>query len=289
MMKNPESKRPVTVEDLLRLKRAERPPAEFWTRFEQELRAKQLAAIVAKKPWWRTAPHFLTDWTRYRLPVGAAAILAVTFVSVRSFQSSTPPAQFTSAAAESASEVAVATTPTAEVPPVAAQVIVASVPPAEASASLVAASDAPLDTEGTPSASTAQSTSSFVSAETSSFVSAETAEIKGPSPTAEAMAANLAVLKETHPELVGRYLGAGGFEKRGMPERKQAVDPLTQMKGPADLHRERLLSAGFPTATATAATMRTGERIARRISSDRLREELGGRFVAAGNSLGVKF
>ena len=39
---NPESTRPIVIEDLLRLKRAERPPAEFWSTFDRELRAKQL-------------------------------------------------------------------------------------------------------------------------------------------------------------------------------------------------------------------------------------------------------
>ena len=34
----------VTLEDLLRVKRAEQPPAEFWTDFERGMRAKQLAA-----------------------------------------------------------------------------------------------------------------------------------------------------------------------------------------------------------------------------------------------------
>lgn len=41
-----------TLETLLRLKRAERPDADFWRDFEQGLREKQLAAIVEPKPWW---------------------------------------------------------------------------------------------------------------------------------------------------------------------------------------------------------------------------------------------
>ena len=53
---NHEKKRAVTIEDLLHLKRTERPPAEFWTHFERDLRAKQLAALVEKRPWWRTLP-----------------------------------------------------------------------------------------------------------------------------------------------------------------------------------------------------------------------------------------
>ena len=40
--------KPVSLEDLLRLKRAERPAPEFWVQFERELRAKQLAALVTQ-------------------------------------------------------------------------------------------------------------------------------------------------------------------------------------------------------------------------------------------------
>ncbi|HEX7631152.1 MAG TPA: hypothetical protein VF388_03390 [Lacunisphaera sp.] len=71
----------VTVEDLLRLKRAERPEAEFWTKFERELRQKQLTALMEKRPWWQELPQFLAR--RAYLPVGATAILAFTLVSVK--------------------------------------------------------------------------------------------------------------------------------------------------------------------------------------------------------------
>ena len=49
----PHRQRPVSLEDLLRLKRAERPPAEFWQDFDRQLRAKQLAALVQSRPWWQ--------------------------------------------------------------------------------------------------------------------------------------------------------------------------------------------------------------------------------------------
>lgn len=64
----------VSLEDLLRLKRAERPPAEFWLDFEKSLRGKQLAAIVEKRPWWRTWPSL----SRWSVPLGAAAALTMT-------------------------------------------------------------------------------------------------------------------------------------------------------------------------------------------------------------------
>ena len=77
-------RRPVTIEDLVRLKRAERPPAEFWPEWDRQLRTKQLAAILDKRPWWRDAlPRLGLALGRYHLPLGATAILALTILTVR--------------------------------------------------------------------------------------------------------------------------------------------------------------------------------------------------------------
>jgi hypothetical protein len=75
------------LEDLLHLKRAERPPAEFWAGFDQELRQKQLAALVERKSWWRAEFASLGRSRWLGFPVGAAAILAVTLVSVQRYSS----------------------------------------------------------------------------------------------------------------------------------------------------------------------------------------------------------
>jgi hypothetical protein len=74
-----------TIEELLRLKRAERPSGEFWTEFERDLRTKQLAAIIEKRPWWVALrlPQAARQLARYQLPVGAAAVLALGFVVIR--------------------------------------------------------------------------------------------------------------------------------------------------------------------------------------------------------------
>jgi hypothetical protein len=79
----------VTLEDLLRLKRAERPSPEFWARFEQDLRVKQLAAIVEKRPWWCTLrlPQAGRLLARFQVPVGAAAILALSLVTLAEYRS----------------------------------------------------------------------------------------------------------------------------------------------------------------------------------------------------------
>jgi hypothetical protein len=81
-----ENPRKVTVEDLIRLKRAERPPQEFWAQYDAQMRAKQLAAIVVRRPWWDGAAHVLARLTRYSLPVGAAAAVTLTWIGVRHLQ-----------------------------------------------------------------------------------------------------------------------------------------------------------------------------------------------------------
>jgi len=78
----------VTLEELLRLKRAERPDPEFWCRFEHDLRAKQLAAIVEPRPWWIALrlPQAARVLVRFQLPMGAAAALALGFIVVREYR-----------------------------------------------------------------------------------------------------------------------------------------------------------------------------------------------------------
>lgn len=71
----------VSLEDLLRLKRAERPAPEFWAEFENQLRHKQLAAIVDKRPWWRRISA--TNLAKISIPAGATAVIAFTLVAVR--------------------------------------------------------------------------------------------------------------------------------------------------------------------------------------------------------------
>ncbi len=89
-MKEIRPKSPVTLEDLLRFKRVEKPDAAFWTQFEQDFRAKQLAAAVERRRWWFGLPRIMPRLVRLSLPVGATAVLALTFVTVRQQPSSQP-------------------------------------------------------------------------------------------------------------------------------------------------------------------------------------------------------
>jgi hypothetical protein len=110
-MSKPEHSSRVTLEDLLRLKRAEKPGPEFWVNFEQELRQKQLTALVQKRRWWHEVPVLLNR--RLYLPAGAAAIVAFTLVTVRY---STPVAQVVNTAPQiAAADPAVETLASTEV------------------------------------------------------------------------------------------------------------------------------------------------------------------------------
>jgi len=71
----------ITLEELLRLKRAERPREDFWVKFEHQLREKQLTALLERRPWWQAMPAVLGR--RAYLPIGATAVLALTLVVVR--------------------------------------------------------------------------------------------------------------------------------------------------------------------------------------------------------------
>ncbi len=79
--------RKVSLEEVLRLKRLERPEPAFWDQFEKQLREKQLAAIVAKRPWWQLDfGRVMAGVARARVPVGAAAVLTLTFLVVREYR-----------------------------------------------------------------------------------------------------------------------------------------------------------------------------------------------------------
>jgi hypothetical protein len=71
--KKDSEKRTVTLEQLLQLKRSERPQPAFWEEFDRELRRRQLAALVTVKPWHERMAHAALSFLRRSAPVGAAA------------------------------------------------------------------------------------------------------------------------------------------------------------------------------------------------------------------------
>jgi hypothetical protein len=63
----------VQVEDLLRLKRAERPDAAFWDTFDRQLHQRMLQTLVKKDPWYAQVLRGATGRIAQTTAVGAAA------------------------------------------------------------------------------------------------------------------------------------------------------------------------------------------------------------------------
>lgn len=292
-MMQPDSKRPVTLEDILRLKRAERPPAEFWTQFDRELRAKQLSALVEKRPWWKTL-SFAPAWTalrRYHLPLGATAVLAVTIFSVREYRApKTAPSMTPVAAAEISvptATVAVAVSTAVPAPHVVEAAVVQAVGAddvasthaepavlqvAESANHFVLSSAATPDGDITPLITMA----GVPGSEDSTSVS----------PSARLIADNLAALQSDDSVVPSSLLGgARAFEVRTVA-RNKPVEPLAQMRVPSGSRRSALITNA--TLVSTTAPVVTSERAARGLSDERLYERIS-RVNAQGAGMLVKF
>jgi len=75
-------KKEVKIEELLRLKRAERPSETFWNDFDRELHQRMLQTLVKKDPWYIQLLRGVTGRIAQTSAVGAAAVL-LAFVAVR--------------------------------------------------------------------------------------------------------------------------------------------------------------------------------------------------------------
>jgi hypothetical protein len=184
-MSHHEPRSRVTLEDLLRLKRAERPDPEFWNKFEVELRQKQLAALVERRRWWQDLPQLFAR--RAYVPIGAAAVLTFTVVSVRNYTPTTV------GPGESVSTVSIAAE-TAAIPSMIAAV--AEQAPVEVVV--------PTTEPAAPVARTEVRLSERMPAQTEGLVpwSAPAPD----SPSARSIARNLAKLEQLEPELVNALL-----------------------------------------------------------------------------------
>jgi hypothetical protein len=93
----------VTLEDLLRLKRHERPPAEYWTRFDRELNERVWRTLVQPKESWTSRLFGVFGRQARWITVGAVSTLALALTWLGNsqaplkFASNTAPAQTVSA------------------------------------------------------------------------------------------------------------------------------------------------------------------------------------------------
>lgn len=242
----PESR--VTVEDLLRLKRAERPSAEFWVQFESEFRAKQLKLALDKKPWWLALPRGLSR-AFLPVPLGAAAALAITFVAVRHYEQP---------AIEPLAPVADAVNPVAPVAPAIAD--------EDYFATSVATYEINADETAQPDLEMIAASEHEDSASSSAMAQAERPRASGPSPSARIIAANLAAASK-EPEL------AHFQELLPLAPRSAAFEvkePMASVSAPRDQKLNRLYGSSQLVNHLQEGPRPSGlvERMARRLSED---------------------
>ncbi|MBI3876903.1 MAG: hypothetical protein HY300_13285 [Verrucomicrobia bacterium] len=209
-MPNQDHRPQVTVEQLLRLKRAERPTDEFWTRFDRELRQKQLAALVEKRPWWQQVPQFLVR--RTYLPIGATAILAFTLVSVK-YYAPTELARVDESAGSPAVTVADNSAP-ARVEQSAPAPVAPAVSEVAATTRTEVAAQPAID-DRVPVAAPAATSAPVSAGDAAALIAwSAPAATETNSPSARNIAANIAQLEQTEPDLVSALNGRRNLTPR---------------------------------------------------------------------------
>lgn len=260
-MQNPESNPKVSLEELLRLKRAERPSQEFWQNFEREMRQKQLTALVKKRHWWHDMPMLLGR--RVYLPAGAAAAVAFSLVSLR-FLSPQPVAEI-----ENTAPLVAVVEPEMEELPV---TVVAGLPTREeasyrAESRMVSIEPAPVRSQ--------------VSDENPVVV----ASSEMTTPSSRSIAANLARLAQSEPELVNSVMGS----RLSSPARTLAIASVQSEIEADSGQRYRLIAryADRALSPQPVAPASVRERIARRLGDD-LVDDIS-RIGVKGSRVSLKF
>jgi len=267
-----QSTKAVTVEDLLRLKRAERPAAEFWSQFDDALRAKQLAAIVERRPWWRIEFRGVAaGLARLRVPVGLAAVAVLSFVTVQQFRA---PTNLASEAPVNDADVAGGTVVSVNG---GALVAVTTTDPNLVNAALEAVVDA--DNAVAPALASAEVRSSVGAAVTSLSLAAAAA-----SPVSEESGALATVGLASNLRSL-RASGFTGLDSTGVAmlelgtlrssARAASVEePLARVTSPTESRRERLAAlvapASMKSLSSAGSPDRVRERMISRLSEDEL-------------------
>ncbi len=248
------------------MKRAERPSPEFWVRFEQELRQKQLTALVQKRRWWHDLPVLVSR--RIVVPAGAAAIVAFTFISVRMVNPVTVSRVDAPVPSAAVTLQAVELLPATEVP--------ISDPRDEVHDAVVAAA-------GTNLAHAAVPASGDVT-ESIELQPLPAADLILDSPSAKSIAANLARLEQSEPELVNAVMGG----RLSAPARIQpARASLEEAAAPAPKYRLIARYADHSLTPEPSAPAPVRERIARRLGDD-ITERIS-RIGVEGSRVSLKF
>ena len=289
-MTPPRNSPQVTLEQLIRVKRAERPAPDFWPQFERDLRTKQLAAIVEPRPWWAPFIRISARVAHYQLPVGATAILALTFLTV--------------------SEYRMPQAVDAEFSPVVVQRKIDTLPGAavavvlpekhsrqiESVAGAGSSEDNMADTQAMDNV--AQENSSDIS--TSDHVSSLVPMLSGGtnaeykySPAARMIAANLEAVRASSPGLVQMIERVSGMDVLLAPRVKTpVVDPLAKVRASSDNRRSNRLQARSLSAVSYSSNG-DGERVSanqinRSLTEERLYDSIS-RFGVKADRVAFKF
>ncbi|PTX91740.1 hypothetical protein DB354_17925 [Opitutus sp. ER46] len=270
---DPKSRQSVSLEDLIRFKRAERPSPEFWAQFDRELREKQLAALVQKQPWWRALPARFGGFARFHLPLGATAVLAVTLISIRDYEPISPSAGPVVPTLQASRHGGIVISD--------ARAETATVAASEQDEAPDAGNDGDratvAATRNTPASHSTSGLTNMVALLSS--VPAESGLV-GLRPSTRSIEENRMVAEA----LLGTR--TVGFEARALPTRTAPQEPLEQLANPSETRRSRFAVA-FANANATVDPAPTA-RVARRLSDEQLYDSIH-RFGARGNSVSIKF
>jgi len=284
----------VTLDDLLRLKRAERPPVEFWAEFERQMRTKQLAAIVRKDPWWRSWRNVFASSARLRLPLGATAVLALAFVTAREYRRAMPLTPNLPVA------TSVAPSPAQSIPEeshalpalVSNDVAVTSTSPESTPEPILPVRDAAVEVAQIASSPSVHSSEeSGTTPEMIGFSAGPNSSKRSTSfaQSSRAIAAELSSSEGNEAELLSVLSRSRGFDS-SLQEKSSSVEPLSQVSTPRDARRARLLASAVATDLHSPehSPARSRERITSQLNEQSLYDSIT-RLGLAGNRLSIKF
>ncbi len=282
----------ISVEDLLRLKRRELPKPEFWTEFERNLRQKQLAALVEKRSWWHNLVAVYGRFGRLGLPLGAAAILAVTFVALRNhswMQGGAGPFAGENSPREKLRSLPVSVAETGAHEDRPAMVAAVHPPPAEAPASTSVDKGSALAAVNAAGAMRPAVTPVSWLDDVLDDHGGRTETV----PPARSIAVNLAAVAPIEPDLVDSVARPLGFEERAMPMARfqHSAEMLPTAAAVTEPRRTRLLaSLGSAEAYAPepSAPEHARRSVLRYLAEDGWDRSMS-RLEAEGDKLSIKF
>lgn len=285
-MKSDKNNRPpVSLDDLFALKRAERPDDDFWNDFQREFHERQRAEAIEPKRWWFMLPRVFSQLSRYQMPIGATAVLAVTFLSFRDYREPGFEVAYTSPAPVAVQPAVSEVIPQeVEIP----ETVVAEVQELTVEQAALASSELPeTTTVVTPVSATFVELAPMV-VWAGPAINAEDIIPAEPSPSERSIAANLLTV-EAEQIQVGRLLGEPQVDLAAAVDQSETLSQVT-VPQPT---RERLFVYQAPTDDFVMegdqpATRDTHGNIARQINQDELYESVS-RLTADADRLTLKF